>query len=127
MKLQQLEFLIIQSFCALDSTILEEIDEKAYYSHQDKRELIQSIDRLFKEIKNKGVTNLNVQDSKCKFCYPTGKAYSFHHPETREFIIRYVIAYDGETDEGEKIYTVEECRNKPIPDDFFEKMGKSSK
>lgn len=98
------------------------MDEEAYYSHHNKIELIQNMDRLFKEIKNKGITDLNVKDSECKFCYPTGKAYSFHHPGTGEFIIRYVIAYEGETDEGEKLYRVEECRNKPIPDDFWAKM-----
>ncbi|WP_248724517.1 hypothetical protein [Seonamhaeicola sp. ML3] len=55
--------------------------------------------------------SLVVKPSECKYCYPKAKVYSFHHKETDEFIIRYLIHQEDEDE-----FRVEECRNKQIPD-----------
>src|SRR5690606_24537871 len=102
---------MVEAFCLLSIEPFKNIDETADYSHNYKHEFIDEMQTLFEKFKSRGLTSLIAKPSKCNYCYPTGKAYSFHNPDTDEFIIRYVIFQ-----ESEKVYRVEECRNKPIPD-----------
>lgn len=115
MTLSDLEIIVARAFCSLDSSILLEMDEHAIYSDNYLDEIIEELQKVFDKIKSKDINSLIVKDSHCKYCYPEGKAYSFHHPITGKFIIRYVIAHEGESDDGETIYRIEECRNNPIP------------
>ncbi|WP_157208561.1 hypothetical protein [Mariniflexile maritimum] len=103
-----IESLVVSSFVKLDSSLLNILDETADYSHNSKHEFIGDMQTLFERLKEKGITSLTAKPSKCNYCYPTGKAYSFHNPDTDEFVIRYVIHQ-----ESEKVFRVEECRNIP--------------
>lgn len=109
MNLSQLENTIIKAICGLDSSKLNSIDEDAIYSYNYKDEFILEMESEFRKIRNKGIDSLVVQKSECKYCYPFSNAYSFHHPVTDEFIIRYVIHQ-----EKEGVYKIEECRNRPL-------------
>ena len=111
MTLQDLEKIVVKAFCELDSSILDQLEEWAFYSYDYKEELIEKLDKLFKKYQSAGLTNLEVRDSECKYCNPKANAYSFHNPETGEFLIRYVFTYEGETDEGESIFGVDQCDN----------------
>ena len=111
MTLFQLEKHIKEAFINLNPSILENLDEDAVYSYDFKHEFIDKLDKLFREIKSKGISNLSVINSKCKFCYPSANTYSFHNPKTDEFIIRYVIHQ-----ESDNVYRVEQCKNNSIPD-----------
>ena len=74
MTLFQLEKHIKEAFINLNPSILENLDEDAVYSYDYKHEFIDKLDKLFREIKSKGILSLKVTDSKCKFCYPTANA-----------------------------------------------------
>ncbi|TWO31510.1 hypothetical protein E1J38_013385 [Seonamhaeicola sediminis] len=102
---------IIKAFCKLSIASLKEIDAELTYSYNNKEELIEELKQLFDGIKSKGISQLKVKDAKCKYCYPDKAAFGFHHPQTDELIIRYVIFK-----ERDKFYRVEQCKNKPIPD-----------
>ena len=108
-NLINLEKGIVKAFCLLNINPLEKLDEKAIYSYNYKNEMIAELQSVFDKIKSTGVQSLEVKNSKCKYCYPSANAYSFHNPITDEFIIRYVI---GQDEDG--MYRVEECKNKPI-------------
>lgn len=109
MNLIFLEEHIIKSFCELNTEYLIKIDDYASYTHYYKHEFIAEMQTLFESLKLKGITSLIAKPSKCKFCYPSSNAYSFHHPETDEFVIRYVIHQKSKTS-----FIIEECKNKPI-------------
>ncbi len=111
MMLIELENGLIKAFRRLDYSFLTFLEEKYTYSHKSKNELIEELQNLFKRLKSKEIHSLIVRPSKCKYCYPTAKAHSFHHPESEEFIFRYVIHQVNEYE-----FIVEECKNKPIPD-----------
>ena len=110
-EFNNLEQSLINAIQNLNISFLDTLDKTADYSHNYKHEFIAEMQTLFEKFKSRGLTSLIAKPSKCNYCYPTGKAYSFHNPDTDEFIIRYVIFQ-----ESEKVYRVEECRNKPIPD-----------
>jgi len=111
MTLTDLENYVIKSFCTLDVTPFIMAEESAFYSNYFKDEMIVLFQELFDKYKAKGINNLVVKDSKCLHCYPDSNAYSFHHPKTDEFLIRYVISQ-----KDPNLFIVEECRNKIIPD-----------
>lgn len=99
---------IIQAFINLDVSILSKINGRISYSFDSKNELISKFNKLFNELKSKGLNSLKVETSKCRYCYPSIKNYSFHHPITDEFIFRYVIFR-----ESSDFYRIEECKNSP--------------
>ena len=111
MELEILEKHIVQAFCQLEISPLDKLDDNASYSYNYKDEMIAELQEVFDKIKSTGVQSLKAKDSKCKYCYPNANAYSFHHPKTNEFIIRYVIHQ-----ESDNVYRVEQCKNNPIPD-----------
>jgi hypothetical protein len=110
-EFNNLEQSLIKAFQNLNISFLNILDETAYYSHNYKHEFIAEMQTLFEKFNARGLTSLIAKPSKCIYCYPTGKAYSFHNPDNDEFIIRYVIFQ-----ESEKVFCVQECRNKPIPE-----------
>ena len=110
MKLFDLEKYVVKAICKLDTKPLEKLDKKASYSYNYKDEMIAELQRVFDKIKSTGVQSLEVKNSKCKYCYPSANAYSFHNPLTGEFVIRYVIHQ-----ESKDVYRIEQCKNKPIP------------
>lgn len=99
---------IIKAFCSIDPSPLERLENNLIFSFKSKNELIMDLSKIFDTFKSNGITSLTAKPSKCNYCYPTGKAYSFHNPDTDEFVIRYVIHQ-----ESEKVFRVEECRNIP--------------
>lgn len=109
MKIINVEKSIVSSFCSLDVSFLDKLDGDIIYSYNYKHEMIAELGSVFEKIKSKGINKLIVKDSACKYCYPKGKAFSFHHPKTDEFIIRYVIFK-----EKDDFFIVEECKNNPI-------------
>jgi len=109
-NLINLEKRIVKAFCLLNTKPLEKLDENAIYSFNYKDEMIAELQSVFDKIKSTGVQSLEVRNSKCKYCYPSANAYSFHNPITDEFIIRYVIHQ-----ESKDVYRIEQCKNKPIP------------
>lgn len=111
MKLIDLENIVVNAFCSLDVSPLKKLDKKASYSYNYKHEMIAELQSVFDKIKSKGVQNLEVENSKCKYCYPSANAYSFHNSKTGGFVIRYVIHQ-----ESNDVYRIEQCKNKPIPD-----------
>lgn len=111
MNLKDLELLVVEAFCTLDTNPLNMLDQDASYSHNYKDEFIEEMEEVFNKIKSEGIYKLSVNPSRCKFCYPDANAYSFHHPNTGEFFMRYVIHQSGENEFG-----IEQCRNKPLPE-----------
>lgn len=103
------EKVLIIAFENLDISLLNIISHKFTYSYNDKIEFIEEMKIVFEKIRAEGINSLLAKPSKCKYCYPTGKAYSFHHPKTDNFIIRYVIFK-----ESHDFYRVEQCKNNPI-------------
>jgi hypothetical protein len=117
MTYEMFKRIIVKAFHELDSSILKELDGNASYSYDYKFELIEKLEHLFEKYKSMGLKKLMVQDSKCNFCYKDSKeskAYSFHHPDTGEFLIRYVLDYEGVADDGGNIFKVNECTNIPL-------------
>ncbi|WP_242203243.1 hypothetical protein [Aestuariivivens insulae] len=108
MELKELTKGVLGAFEELNIDRLNKLDE-LYYSHSTKQEFITELQKLFDGLMKQGVNSLIAKPSKCKYCYPTAKAYSFHHPETDEFIIRYVIHQETEDE-----FRIEECRNRPL-------------
>ena len=104
-----LEKIIVQAFCHLSVLPLKELDENMSYSYSNKQELIDELNSVFKKIKGEAINKLIVKDSKCKYCYPKGRAYAFHHPNTNELVIKYVIFK-----ENNNFFRIEECKNNPI-------------
>lgn len=111
MELKVLEEVVIEAFCSLNTAPLSHVDEFSDYSHNNKDEFIEELNKVFNEIKSNDINALFVQTSTCQFCYPNASAYSFHHPITDQLIIRYVI---DQIDE--RSFRVQECRNNPITD-----------
>lgn len=111
LELEIIEKQVVKAFRRLETSPLDKLDANAVYSYNYKDEMIAELQKVFEKIKSTGVQSLKVTDSKCKYCYPTANAYSFHNPKTDEFIIRYVIHQESEDE-----FRIEECRNKPIPD-----------
>ncbi len=105
---EKIEQNILKSICKLDASILKKLDNTIEYSYKDKLEFIADMQSQYKRIKETGISSLSAKPSKCIYCYPTGKAYSFHNPDTDDFVIRYVIHQ-----ESDKVFRVEECRNIP--------------
>jgi hypothetical protein len=100
--------ILIEAFETLNVSVFNNLDETINYSFKSKHEFIADMQTLFKSLKENGITSLSAKPSKCIYCYPTGKAYSFHNPDTDDFVIRYVIHQ-----ESDKVFRVEECRNIP--------------
>lgn len=71
-------------------------------------ELIEDMLKLFNGLKAKAIKALIPKPSECKYCHPEGKAYSFHHPKTAEFVFRYVIHQ-----KSKDVYFIGECQNIP--------------
>ncbi|WP_223032680.1 hypothetical protein [Hanstruepera marina] len=111
MTLKYLEKQVVKSFCELDTDHLKSIDEHADYSHNYKDEFIEEMNTIFNEFKSQGINKLLVKPSECKYCHPTFNAYSFYHPISNEFLIRYVISQ-----ENGGMYRVDECKNNPLPE-----------
>lgn len=111
MKLKVLEEVVIKAFCSLNTAPLSHVDEFSDYSHNNKDEFIEELNKVFNEIKSNGINALCVKGSTCKFCYPDASAYSFHHPVTDQLIVRYIV---DQVDECS--FRVQECRNEPTPD-----------
>ena len=107
MNIKDINEILVQSIGNLDIKCLNDIDEKISYSYNNKNELIESFKVLFEELKSKGITSLDVQSSKCNFCYPDKDAYAFYNPTTNDLVLRYVIFQ-----ESPDFYRVEECKNK---------------
>lgn len=101
---------IIKAFKYLSTEHLEKVCDKTIYSYNYKHEMIDELESVFNKIRLKGISSLKVKNSKCKFCYPNANAYSFHHPITDEFIVRYVIHQ-----KEKNVFHIGECKNKPIP------------
>ncbi|MBA6153940.1 hypothetical protein [Gelidibacter maritimus] len=110
MKLKVLEEVVIEAFCSLSTAPLSHVDEFSDYSHNNKDEFIEELNKVFNQIKSNGINALLVQTSTCKFCYPNANTYSFHHPVTNLLIIRYVI-----DQVSQRSFRVQECRNLPLP------------
>lgn len=111
MKVEDLESCVVTAFEALHIKKLRKIDEDAFYSDLDKEQIIAEISKDIEKIKRLGISDLKVQPTTCQYCYPKANAFSFHHPETEELIIRYVIYQ-----ESKKCFIVKECKNQVIPD-----------
>jgi len=101
------DIIITKSFEALDIYLLNKLDEQCSYSYDYKSELIEKLDKLFKEYKSQGIKSLVTKEIKCMFCYPNKPSYEFYNPETKEMVCRYVIFK-----ESEDFIRIEECTNK---------------
>ncbi|MFD0762717.1 hypothetical protein ACFQZW_11550 [Lutibacter aestuarii] len=111
MDVSKLEECVIQSVCNLDISYLSELDEDIMYSYSFKNEVLIEFSNKFKEFLLRGIKNLNVKPSECLYCHPNLNAFSFHHPDTDDLMIRYVI---GKDEKGYNQFILEECRNRPI-------------
>jgi hypothetical protein len=109
----KLEKIVIDTFCNLDVSYLSDLDESYMYSDCFKDEVIIHFAKQIKAMLLKGITTLNMKNSACLFCYPDCNAYSFHHPQTDELMVRYVV---GKSKNQAKEFILQECLNKQIPD-----------
>ena len=113
----KLEKIIINTLCKLDISYLSKLEEGVMYSYSFKDEIIIEFSKQIKKILLKGVTSLNMQVSACLYCYPECNAFSFHHPQTDELMVRYVV---GKNKNRGTEYVLEECTNTPISKDLFD-------
>jgi len=111
MTLPELEKLVIDAFTTSNVSRLHQLDPNALYSGLDKEQVIEEIEIELIKIRKLGLDKLEARPSKCKFCYPEGKAFSFHNTETGEFVIRYVIHQ-----EDQSRFIIEHCQNRIIID-----------
>ncbi len=109
MNFQQFKNYFLKAFRDINIEELYLLDPGSIYSDLDKDQIIEEISRELKKVREKGITNLEARPSKCKFCYPEGSAWSFHNPETGEFVIRYVIYQ-----ENQSRFIIELCQNRII-------------
>jgi hypothetical protein len=86
--MRQKELCIINAVTNLNVSYLNELEEGVLCSHSFKDELILEFAAFFEKLLLKGFTSLTVKPSKCLYCYPNANAFSFHHPDTDEFICR---------------------------------------
>ena len=105
---------ILNAFKRLNVQPLFALDDYITYSFDLKEEFIIKLDRLFKELKAKGMTKLMVKETHCNYCYPDKPSYEFYNPDTGEFVFRYVIFQ-----ESNYMFRVEQCFNKPTTELFF--------
>lgn len=114
--INKLEQCIIKSICNLDVSYLSELEEGIMYSFRFKDEVIIDFSTFFKKLLLKGITSLTMKTSKCLYCYPKASAFSFYHPETDEFVVRYVV---GNSQNEMTEYILEQCRNRPLSKDVL--------
>lgn len=100
--------IFINSFQNLNSIYLQELSKDKYYSDRSKEELIQELKRIFRDIKSRGVSSLEIKFSKCLYCFPGAIVIEGYHQE--ELYIRYIVS------ESEGQYIVQSCKNKIIKD-----------
>lgn len=111
MTLQELEELVVYTFSELNVSQLHLLDPGCTYSDLDKNQIIDEISKEINRIREKGIIELDAKPSKCKFCYPSGSAFSFHNTSTGTCLTRYVIYQEDKTR-----YIIERCRNRILSD-----------
>ncbi len=111
MTTPELEKLVIDAFTTLNVSWLNQLDPDVLYSDLDKDQIIEELNYEIMRIRKMGLDKLEARPSKCKYCYPEDKAYSFHNTDTGEFVIRYVIHQENQSK-----FIIERCQNRIIPD-----------
>jgi len=111
LSLNQLKGLIIQACTYLDINYLKSLDDNAYYSSNNKEELIEEFECLFKRIP-KNLTSLIRKTFICNYCYKGCETQAFYdHNDNLMFSI---IVKDDVFEDNIKFYIVQECKNRPI-------------
>lgn len=103
--------ILINSLKNLNSDLLAFLPngENIIYNEVNfKQELIAELKRDFKRLGYSGEFPLYIKRSKCNYCYPNNKTYSFHNPKTDELVFNSVV---DKVDE--KNYIILICENKP--------------
>lgn len=112
-ELEKIQDCVVEAICNLDVSYLSALEGyDTMYSFKFKDEIIIEFSKKFKGLLLRGITSLKMKNSKCKYCYPNLSAFSFYHPISAEFIIRYVVGKDPKIKHK---FIIEECRNKIIP------------
>jgi len=101
---------MLLAFKNLNSNVLENLSDDKLISWELKHEMIDKLDKIFTQLREKNINSLTYQESKCKYCYPNAPVYKFYDKKSGYVIGSYVIT---ETDDQ---YIFEECKNNPIPD-----------
>jgi hypothetical protein len=108
-----IENICLESFSKLNTNILNELpydEDVIYNSEYHKDNLISELEFDIDKINYKGKLPLHIKEGKCNFCYPNNKTYTFHNPESDEFILRVVV---DKLDDNNYIVMV--CENKSKP------------
>ena len=110
--LRSLKTNLIKACVNIDTGYLCSLNDKAYYSSNNKEELIEEFEYIFKRIP-KDLTNLIHKTFICNYCYKGCETQAFYdHNDNLMFSI--IVKDDGFEDGTIKCYIVQECKNKIV-------------